>query len=214
VPADERRRRAPKGRKERTLSAIDRLTDALAQEEAGKRRLAALSFLEATILPIPLETVIAPLMAAHPKRAYSIAAAIFAGCLAGALVFYLLALALYDPVVAPALDGLGLLDDFDAMRARLNDESLFWTVFLVSLTPAPFQLATLGAGAVGGSVLTFMLAVAASRALRYFGLGFLARRFGPRLLEAAGGRTQLVVKGVVALVAVYVVASLPPPSGG
>lgn len=195
------------------MSVIDRITDSLAREEAGKRRLAALSFLEATVVPIPLETVVAPLMAAHPRRAYAIAGAIFAGCLVGALAFYLLALALYDPVVAPALDRLGLLGDFDAMRERLTDRGLFWTVFLVSLTPAPFQLATLGAGAVGGSVATFMLAVAASRALRYFGLGFLAKRFGPRLLEAAGGRTQLVVKGVVALVVLYVAASLLLPSG-
>ena len=190
------------------MSVVDRIIDSLAREEAGKRRLAALSFLEATVVPIPLETVVAPLMAAHPRRAYPIAGAILAGCLAGALAFYFAAAALYEPVVAPALDAIGLLGDFEDMRETLSEEGLFWTVFLVSLTPAPFQLATLGAGAVGGSVVTFMLAVAASRAIRYYGLGFLAKRFGPQLVEAAGGRTNLVVKGAAALIALYLIASL------
>jgi membrane protein YqaA with SNARE-associated domain len=197
------------------MSIIDRIIDSLARDEAGKRRLAALSFLESTVVPIPLETVVAPLMAAHPKRAYRIATAILLGCLVGAFLFYLVAAALYDPVVAPALDALGLRGDFESVREKLGEEGFFWTVFLVSLTPAPFQLATLGAGAVGGSVVTFMLAVASSRAIRYYGLGFLARRFGPGLLEKAGGRTQLVAKGALALIALYVVAAfLLPGTGG
>lgn len=195
------------------MSVIDRIVDSLAREEAGKRRLAALSFLESTVVPIPLETVVAPLMAAHPGRAYKIAGAIFVGCLVGAGLFYAVAAALFDPVVAPALDRLGLLGAFEDMRARLTGEGFFWAVFLVSLTPAPFQLATLGAGAVKGSAVVFMLAVAASRGIRYFGMAWLARRFGPKLIEAAGGRTNLVVKGGAALIALYVVVALVSPGG-
>ncbi|MGF1551734.1 MAG: YqaA family protein [Paracoccaceae bacterium] len=187
---------------------LDRVSDALVHEEAGKRRLALASFLESTIVPIPLETLVVPLMVANPERAWRIAHAIFAGCLVGALMFYVLGNLLYEPVIEPAIETLGLTETFQETRQRLDESGLFWAVFLISLAPLPFQLATLGAGTMGENVVVFMAAVALSRGIRYYGLAFLAERFGARILELAGGRRQALVSGVVLLVALWLLAQL------
>jgi membrane protein YqaA with SNARE-associated domain len=147
-------------------------------------------------------------MAAHPDRAYRVAGAILAGCLIGALAFYLLASWLFDPVVAPLLDWLGLGESFQQARERMSGGNLFWAVFAVSVTPVPFQLATLGAGATGGSIIVFMAAVAASRAIRYYGLAWLARKFGPQVVEMAGGRRRLLIGGAGLLIGLYVLYQL------
>jgi membrane protein YqaA with SNARE-associated domain len=102
---------------------------------------------------------------------------------------------LADPVVQPVLDWLGLREDFEGMTRDLDEGGLFWTVFLVSFSPAPMQLATLGAGTVKGNFLVFLGAIAASRGLRYYGLAVLAMIFGPRIaeLDIPKGRVVLVL---------------------
>lgn len=140
-----------------------------------------LSFLESTVLPVPIEALAVPLMVGHPARAMALAGILWIGCILGATCFYLAGFTLADPIVRPVLDALGLLPAFETMTADLTRSGLFWTVFLVSVTPAPLQLATLGAGAVAGNPLVFLAAVALSRAIRYFGLALLAGLVGRRI---------------------------------
>ncbi len=163
-------------------------TAALTAEGAGRRKLALASFLESTVVPVPLEVLVAPLMFAHPRNALRVATAIWIGCLIGALVFYGLALLLYDPVVAPLLAWLGLGGELEEMRRRLGEEGVFTVIFLLSLTPVPFQIATLGAGAAQANLLPFIAAVALSRGIRYFGLALLAVWLGPRVERLLRGR--------------------------
>ena len=58
--------------------------DRLARHRSG---LAALSFAESTVVPLPLEVVVVPLMIGAPRRALTIALVIWLGCLAGASPF-------------------------------------------------------------------------------------------------------------------------------
>lgn len=101
--------------------------DSLTGETAGRQKLAFASFLESTIVPIPLEALVAPLMFAHLRNAVRVAFAIWVGCLAGAFAFYLLARLFFDPLVRPALAAIGLADGFADMEQRLDTEDTFWT---------------------------------------------------------------------------------------
>lgn len=174
--------------------------DRLARHRSG---LAALSFAESTVLPIPLETVAVPLMVGAPKRALTIALAIWLGCLVGASLFYFVGLFLFDPVVEPVLGRLELADDFAQMTKKLNEESLFWAVFLVSFSPAPMQLAALGAGAAQGNFLVYIAAIAASRGLRYFGLAIVAQFVGTRIVHLRLPKRILVPGLMATLLAVW-----------
>ena len=176
----------------------DGWTDRLARHRSG---LAALSFAESTIVPIPLETIVAPLMVGHHRQSVTIATAIWIGCLLGAALFYCVGFWLAEPVVRPALEALGLLDGFDRIQRKLEGGGIFWAVFLISFSPAPMQLATLGAGAAQADFLVFIGAIALSRGLRYFGLALLARLFGPKVAQfnVPTGRLVLGLFAVFAL---------------
>lgn len=174
----------------------DGWTARLARSRLG---LGALSFAESTVVPVPLEAVVVPLMIGHPRRSIWIALIIWLGCLAGATLFYFVGLALVDPVVYPALEALGLDDEFAKMEERLSGDSFFWAIFLVSFSPAPMQLATLGAGAVSGNFLVYIAAIALSRGVRYFGLAILAQILGERLARLHISKGWLVLGLVAAL---------------
>ncbi|OAN79419.1 hypothetical protein A8B78_11840 [Jannaschia sp. EhC01] len=141
-------------------------------------------------------------MVGHHRRSVIIALAVWVGCLVGASLFYVIGLWLADPVVRPVLEWLGLLESFNEMANDLEGSGLFWTVFLVSFSPAPMQLATLGAGTVQGNFFVFLAAIAASRGIRYLGLALLARLFGPKIAELniPAGRLILGVVVVGALI--------------
>ncbi|SHI79236.1 YqaA family protein [Wenxinia saemankumensis] len=180
---------------ESTAGAPD-WTERLARHRTG---MAALSFAESTVVPIPLETLAVPLMVGHPKRSIAIAVAIWIGCLVGASLFYFVGLWLRDPVVLPAIEWLGLTQSYEDLAADLEGGGLFWTVFLVSFSPAPMQLATLGTGAVQGNFAVFFAAIAASRGLRYFGLALLAQLVGERLrkFDISVGKMVPIIAGLL-----------------
>jgi len=182
----------------RTSGAKTGWTARLARHRTG---LAALSFGESTIIPIPLETVVIPLMIGHPKRSLSIATAIWIGCIAGAAVLYAVGFWLAEPVVEPLLATLNLSDDFREMQRELEGGSLFWTVFIVSFSPVPMQIATLGAGTIGGNIVTTFAAIALSRGLRYFGLALLAQLLGERVakLNIPTGKLVLGTAAIILL---------------
>jgi len=187
-----------------TATESDRL-DRLARHRTG---LAAMSAAESTVVPIPLETVIAPLMVGNPGRALTIALWVWIGCLAGASLFFLVGHWVLEPVVTPTLEALGLIEDFEEMTAELTRQGFFWTIFVVSFSPAPMQLATLGAGAAGGNFLVFLSAIALSRGLRYFGLALLAQIIGPRITAMKLPKRYTIPGMILALTAIWGVSQL------
>lgn len=140
------------------------------------------AFLETTILPVPFELLLVPVMLARPRWLWAMAGAALAGCLVGTLAGYLVgafALESVGRTVLPWLGADGLLEGF---TTRLNRDG-FWALVLVGFTPVPVQVATLAAGVAGYPLASFLLAMLLSRALRYFALAWLVARFGERTLR-------------------------------
>ena len=158
-----------------------RLPDWMHRLGDGRAGITVLSALEATVLPIPLEAVLVPVMVARPGRAIGLALWALAGCLAGSAALYLAGWLLADPLVWPALDALGLTARFEEVADRLTGGNLFVTVLLLSVSPFPIQLAALGSGMLDQSLLVLLAGVTVARGGRYLGLGILARLIGPRL---------------------------------
>ncbi|WP_138469632.1 YqaA family protein [Poseidonocella sp. HB161398] len=149
----------------------------------GRTGITVLSAMEATFLPIPLEAVLVPLMIARPGNALALGVWSLVGCLAGTAILYLMGWFLADPVVLPLLDWLGLSAQFQAVQDRLDGGRLFVTVLLLSVSPFPIQLASVGSGMLGSSFAILMAAVTVARGGRYMGLGVLAHFLGPQLRE-------------------------------
>ena len=130
------------------------------------------SFLESTLVPIPLEALLVPLMQARRDKLWLIALMATIGCLLGALAFYAVGYFLFDVFETYITQTLTTQAQFDEFTQRMEDEG-FLFVFSTGVTPIPLQIATLAAGVTSYNLLLFILATALGRIIRYFGLAVL-----------------------------------------
>jgi membrane protein YqaA with SNARE-associated domain len=143
------------------------------------------SFLESTIVPIPLEAMMAPLMQARRDSLWKIALMATVGCVIGAIVGYALGYFLFDLVGHWIVDSFFSQQQFDNVKQQMQNQG-FWFVMTLGIAPIPFQVAMLAAGATQYSLTLFLLATVVARSLRYFGLA--------AVVYCAGDRTEQLVK--------------------
>ncbi len=141
-----------------------------------------LSSLEATLIPIPLELVLIPYMMIERQRIWLVSSVALLGCLVGALFGYWVGVSLFDSLGQWLINTLGGAESFERYVASLEEEG-FVAIFMVGITPVPFQFAMLGAGATGYPLMLFLLASALSRGIRYYGLALLVLLFGDTAAE-------------------------------
>jgi membrane protein YqaA with SNARE-associated domain len=135
------------------------------------------SLAETTVVPIPIETVLIPVMVTNRRRAWLVASITLLGCLVGATIGYLIGAFAFETVGEWVLETAGWTEQFEEQRQQLA-EGGFWHVLAIAVTPVPYQLAYLGAGAVGISYPVFLAASAVGRGVRYFGLALLVTLVG------------------------------------
>lgn len=159
----------------------------LAEGRKGLGGISVASFLETTIIPIPIEVIVAPIMAASRTRGFVVASVTLAGSVLGAVALYLLAWVLFDDLAQPLIDLVGGQQEFEDLEDRFA-EGGFWVVFAISITPVPMQLAALAAGATSYPIWLFLIAITVSRAIRYYGLWLLVLGFGAGIARIFEGR--------------------------
>lgn len=143
--------------------------------------LGTLSFLETIILPIPLELILIPLLAANKQRIWLLATVTTVGCLIASLVGYGVGMLLFQSIGIWFIEFMGMQDSYQAFQAFF-DQYGFIAILSIGILPIPFQVAMITAGLSGYPVLLFALAALIARGLRYFGLAWLVHRFGHEVL--------------------------------
>lgn len=156
-----------------------------------------ISALESMLLPVALEILVIPIMAAYRRRALAMAAAMVLGSLAGAVICYYCGLLLFDQLAEPLLRRAGWMADFERFSRELESAG-FWPIFLVSLSPVPMQVATIGAGAAEVPMHVFVAAILLSRGIRYFAVAGLAILVGHHFQDyLERHRSKMVLAGLV-----------------
>ncbi|WP_241972324.1 YqaA family protein [Aliidiomarina soli] len=158
------------------------------------------SFLESTIVPVPLEAMLIPLMQARRERLWLIALMATLGCIVGAVFGYAMGYFLFDLVGDWFIQTFSNPEQFDRVKQQMQSQG-FWFVMTVGISPVPFQIAMLAAGATQFSLLYFLLATAVARSVRYFGLA--------AVVYIAGNKAEALIKrykilAVIGLTAVVV----------
>lgn len=143
------------------------------------------SFLESTIVPIPLEAVMVPLMQARRESLWKIAFMATVGCVIGAVFGYALGYYLFDMVGEWLINTFFNQDQFDNVKQQMQNQG-FWFVMTLGIAPIPFQVAMLAAGATKFSLPLFLLATVIARAIRYFGLAIV--------VYYAGNKAEQLIK--------------------
>jgi len=127
------------------------------------------SFLESTIVPIPLEAVLIPLMQARREKLWLIALMATIGCIIGAIFGYALGYYLFDVVGDWVINTFSNPEQFEQVKQNMQAQG-FWFVLTLGIVPIPFQIAMLAAGATKYSIFLFLLATVIARSIRYFAL--------------------------------------------
>ena len=165
------------------------------------KSITAASFLESTIVPIPLEAVLVPLMQARREKLWLIALMATIGCIIGAILGYALGYYLFDVVGDWVINTFSNPEQFEQVKQKMQAQG-FWFVLTLGIVPIPFQIAMLAAGATKYSIFLFLLATVIARSIRYFALA--------AVVYYAGNQAERVIQKhkTKALVAISVLVLL------
>jgi membrane protein YqaA with SNARE-associated domain len=156
--------------------------------------LAAVSFIESSVFPIPPDVLLLPMVLAARERAWRIAAVCTVASVLGGLLGYGIGYFLYEEIGQPLLTFYGYEEQFIHFKNAYNEWGA-WIVFGAGLTPFPYKVITIASGVANLDIVTFIVASVLSRGLRFFLIAALLWKFGPpvrRFIEARLGLLTFV----------------------
>jgi membrane protein YqaA with SNARE-associated domain len=162
--------------------------------------LALISFVEASCFPIPPDVLLVPMALARPNRAWRLALICTIASVAGGALGYFIGYALFNVVAAPLLHAYHYDAAFKAFQDTFSEYGVA-IILVKGLTPIPYKIVTIAAGAAHFSFLLFMVVSLITRGGRFFLLAGLLHFFGDPVREFIERRltlvTSLVAVGIV-----------------
>lgn len=139
--------------------------------------LAALSFSESVIFPIPPDVMLAPMAMTQPKRAWFFAGLTTIASVLGGIAGYLLGWFAFEPIVLPLVEWAGYQDKLATVTQWFQDYG-FWIIFIAGFSPLPYKLFTVTGGMLQVAFIPFVMGSLISRGLRFFLVAWLLRTGG------------------------------------
>ncbi len=180
---------------------IRRLYDWTMRQAAGPSApyaLAAISFAESSIFPIPPDVVLIPMVLAERLKAWFYAVLCTLSSVAGALLGYAIGALLFQQVAEPILTFYGYMDQFERFGAQYNEWGP-WIVFIAGVTPFPYKVITITSGATGLNLVVFVIASILARGLRFFVVAAILYWLGPPIRDFIERYLGLVFTAFVVL---------------
>ena len=187
---------------------IRRLYDWVMRQAASPhamRILAAVSFLESSIFPIPPDAMIVPMALAKPKDAWRIATVCTVASVIGGLFGYLIGYFLLETIGQWIINLYGLQEKAQEFTAAYDKWGL-WIILIKGLTPIPYKLVTIASGMAHFSLPVFIAASVVTRGARFFLVAALLRWYGPPIRDFIEARLTLVTTVFAALIVLGFVA--------
>ena len=171
--------------------------------------LLAVAFVESSLLPIPPDILLIPMIIARPAEAFRFALLCTLASVAGGLVGYAIGYFLFDAIGRPILEYNHAMAGYEALKAGFAEWGV-WIIILKGMTPIPYKLVTIASGVVHFPLLPFIGASIVSRSLRFFLIALLlwwfgdaAREFIERRLMLATSLFAILLVGGMVAVAIY-----------
>lgn len=162
--------------------------------------LAAVSAAEAIFFPIPPDPMLLAMGLACPARVFRYAAITVVASVLGGVVGYGIGAFFMDAVGWPLIHALGIARHYDTVQAWYTAYDA-WAVVVAGLTPVPYKLCTLTAGAFGVRFWVFVAASVIGRGVRFFAVAALVYWWGERARQLVEQRLNWIVSiGVLAVI--------------
>ncbi|MCB8837384.1 YqaA family protein [Aurantimonas sp. VKM B-3413] len=149
----------------------------LAATRHAERALAAISFIESSVFPIPPDVLLIPMVIADRRNWLRLGLVCTLGSVLGAFLGYAIGAVFFDLVGQPILDFYGAGDKFAELGARYNAWG-GWAVLFAALTPFPYKVITIFSGVTGLNLVIFTLVSIVGRGARFLLIAWLLSLFG------------------------------------
>lgn len=144
--------------------------------------LAAVSFAESSVFPIPPHALLIPMVLAAPERAWRIAGVCTLFSVLGGTLGYGIGAVLFESVGRPVLDFYGKMENFEVFRNSFNAYGA-WAVLMAGITPFPYKVITITSGVTGLNFWVFTLASLIARGAIFFAMAAALWKYGPGIRE-------------------------------
>ncbi|MFC3124008.1 YqaA family protein [Pseudoroseomonas globiformis] len=174
----------------------DHLLRLSAHPRAGTA-LAGVSFAESSVFPIPPDVMLIPMCLARPDQAYRYAFACTVASVLGGLVGYAIGAFLFEAIALPVLAAYGHADALTLFQSWFDQWGAA-VILIKGLTPVPFKIVTIAAGAAHFSLPVFLVCSILTRGARFYLLAWLLRRYGPAATRLIETRLSWIAGGAAA----------------
>jgi membrane protein YqaA with SNARE-associated domain len=153
--------------------------------------LAAVSFIESSVFPIPPDIILIPMCIAKRNRAFHYATICTVSSVLGGLLGYAIGYGFYEQFGKHIIEFYGLSAKFSELQAKYAVWG-GWLIFAKGLTPFPYKIITILSGLLHLNLVTFIIASIFGRAIRFFLVAGLLWKFGAPIQEFIEKRLVLV----------------------
>lgn len=157
------------------------------------------AFAESSFFPLPPDVLLLPMALANREKAYRYALVCTVGSVFGGLLGYAIGAVFYATIGQWIIDTYHLQEAFRHFHDQFNEWGV-WIILAKGLTPIPFKLVTIASGVAGLNILSFVLAAAATRGVRFYFVSFLVRRYGAPIKTFVEKYLTWVALGVLAAI--------------
>jgi membrane protein YqaA with SNARE-associated domain len=173
---------------------------ALAAHPQAPWFLAAVAFAEASFFPIPPDALLVAMGLARPRRVWFYALICTIGSVAGGALGYYIGYAVFDRLAQPLIHFYHMEHAFQTFQEKFARYGVY-LILIKGLTPIPYKLVTIAAGAARFDFWAFMGASLITRGARFFLVAGILRIFG----DAARHFIERWLTLVTSLVAVGII---------
>ena len=173
----------------------------MAETEGAMKVLFFVALTESIFFPIPPDFLLIPMALAQQKKAFRLATICLAASVIGGVIGYLIGAFFMDSVGMSIVRFYGLTEQYLTVQGWYEAYNA-WVVAVAGLTPIPYKLCTLSAGAFRVNFEVFLIASIVSRGVRFFVVAGLIYMFGHKIRHFLEKRLDLLFIGGMILVVV------------
>ena len=167
--------------------------------------LAAFSFFESIIIPIPPDIFLIPITLTKRYKWFYLGVYTTFFSILGGIIGYLIGMYFWDII------GTKIIDFYDAYHHLDYIKNLFskygWVVILVAgFSPIPYKIFTLGSGMLGYNFIIFLFCSIISRGFRFITLTFLVNKYGEKsinLIEKHFVKFSIIISIVFIMIVLF-----------
>ena len=139
--------------------------------------LMALAFAESSFFPIPVDILLIAMAVAIPGRSFEYASYASLFSVMGGVGGYIIGSQFMEMMGWPIIHFYGYESQFNSLSETFRHYN-FFAVLAAALTPIPYKVFTITAGAVSADFMEFFVASAIGRTFRFFAVATLIYFFG------------------------------------